>query len=207
MNKFSIPPLYHGTDARMVLMSESERQDYKALCSLAIDYLWTFFEAYNANFVKMMEMKELLAPSNDPNLFANVMDKISVVGGMKNGNPSYQYNHFYLTNMRDRACNYARRAFVGGEYGLIVHRLNTAVGIINFKEWNPSEDVKYAIATVERFAKDKPQPIIFEFKDLEPDCLELGNGSPIDAHNIRDVGVSLRYSKSIVLNLSKAEYL
>lgn len=188
-------------------MSESERQDYKVLCSLAIDYLWTFFEPYNASLWGMEEMKKMLAPSADPSLFANVMDKISVVGGMKNGNPSYQYNHFYLTNMRDRACNYARRAFAGGEYGLIVHRLNTAACIINFRDWSPSEDVMEAIATVERFANDKPKPVIFEFKDLDPQYLEMEDGRPIDLDDLFDVGVSLRYSKSIELNIERAEFI
>ena len=204
---FNIPPLFHGTDARMVQMSETERKEYKVLCSLSIDYLWIFFESYNANYTKMMELKELLNSANDPNLFANVMDKISIVGGMKNGNPSYQYNHFYLTNVRDRACNYAHRAFAGGEYGLIVHRLYTAVNIIGFKDWAPSKDVKEAISTIERFANDKKQPVIFEFTNLDPELLELENGRPIDLHNLNDVGVSLRYSKDVKLDINKAIYI
>ena len=191
----------------MVLMSEKERQDYKALCSLAIEYLWLFFKPYNANFRSMEEMKSMLASSDTPNLFATVMDKISVVGGMKNGNPSYQYNHFYLTNMRERACRYAYRAFAGGEYGLIVHWLYTAAKIIGFEGWSPSEKVKDAIAIVERFANDKPQPVIFEFTNLELRYLEMENGMPIDLADIHDVGVSLRYTKSIDLDIAKAESL
>lgn len=36
--------LYHGTDARMLEMSEAERKQYLADCNLAIDALFPFFK-------------------------------------------------------------------------------------------------------------------------------------------------------------------
>ena len=38
--------LYHGTDARLISMSESERCEYLSDCQKVIDYLWDIYKPY-----------------------------------------------------------------------------------------------------------------------------------------------------------------
>lgn len=42
--------LYHGTDARIISMSETERNAYLSNCQKVIDYLWDTYKPYHLTY-------------------------------------------------------------------------------------------------------------------------------------------------------------
>ena len=38
--KIKLPVLYHGTDLRIILMTEEERKTFKEYCKNVFDYMW-----------------------------------------------------------------------------------------------------------------------------------------------------------------------
>ena len=44
MPKLQIPPMYHGTDARIIRMGSEEIKRIKSKCEDALHYMWTLFK-------------------------------------------------------------------------------------------------------------------------------------------------------------------
>ena len=193
---------YHGTDARMVIMSEVERRQYKQACMTAIDYLWPFFEPYYQRDVMVKELKEPLGYYDDRALYANLHDALTRKHARMTGNQLYQYDCFYVTNLRGRAKSYAFRAFAGGEIGLTAYRMYQAALKIGFPQWAPSAEVEAALKQISDFAHQPAQPVLFAFDRLELDYLQDEDGSAIDDFSF--LPQNARYNKAVVLDIAKA---
>ena len=203
--------LYHGTDARIVRMSDSQRAAYKKGCFLAVDYIWDVLrDEYEFHHLKHFRQPLGYDPKTSTwahpwILLSKAMNNIS---GHKNDNPQYEYGSFYLTGLRDRAVCYARDSFAGGESGMNVYDVVTAMEIVRPPFWNPTGAVLEAIKTIKAFGNGPAAPVLFQFDDLDFDLLETDSGSndPEAVSLMIEYG-SVRYTGDIVLDLSKAEYL
>ncbi len=204
MNK--IPTLYHGTDARMVLMSEAERQKYKEVCTTAIRYLWTLYQSYHEKDMMLRCFMPALGYDDDHKQYLDLMSAMNCLGGKLRGNEFYQYDAFYLTRLRWRAENFAHKAFAGGEYGITAYRLYKAAKVIEFNNWNPDKEVTDALRRIECMAEEKPQPVLFCFDNLNPDNLMTEHAMPY-TEDLYDVIDNVRYAGKIVLNINEAEWL
>ena len=201
-----VPMLYHGTDARMVLMSEAERQKYKEACTTAIRYLWTLYQPYHEKDMMLRCFMPALGYDDDHKLYLDLMSAMNCLGGKLRGNEFYQYDAFYLTRLRWRAENFAHKAFAGGEYGTTAYRLYKAAKVIDFKNWNPDNVVADALKQIVGMAEEKPQPVLFRFDNLNPDYLMTEHAMPY-TEDLYDAVPNVRYTGKIVLNINEAEWL
>ena len=189
-------PLYHGTDSRILAMNSDERSAFKQDCLLAVDYLWPFFEPYFHGHCKvplnkpgmegcttieskMMELKTPLHFDQNQTVFYNLWDALNRIDAQKRGVDDYQYDDFYLTNMLDRAINYAERAFAFGEIGLNAYRLLVAALMIQFSDWNPDEKTAQAIARIKEFGEAASSPVILVFTNYIPENLRDEKGDEL----------------------------
>ena len=102
--------LYHGTDAKMVRMTEKERQAFFESCSAVIEILAPILPKY--------ELKKLLELSETGEFwYQGIQDTIRCVSSMEAGDKRFQYGNLYLTTNGCNAEHYARNAFAGGEFG------------------------------------------------------------------------------------------
>lgn len=221
MNTFTF---YHGTDARMVRMSEKERLQYLNSCNLTIDYLFELYEplleevtietqvngmtCYVPNYKIDIEYKQLFFENNKEIVYRNLIEKIFMIKERNRGNQSYQYGYLFLTRDPSSAIDYARRSFAGGELGLIAYRLLEGMEFINFPEFSPSKEVQKAIEEVKEFGKEGlEEPVIITLDNLDIGQLLTEDGEQINMTFVKMGVGSYRYNGKIVLDLNKAEFL
>ena len=179
-----IPFLYHGTDARIIRMSDDERKRYMNSCHSVVNYLWPFFETtYKEN--KTAQYKEILSKVGDSNLYYNLLEKLAMVNLMRKDQQQYQYGDLYLTSRENTADNYSKRSFAGGEIGLIAYRMIQAAEIIGFDGLYNNSEVVADIEMVQRFSTIKNEPVVLKIRDLEPSYLQTDTGEPIDWSSIK----------------------
>ena len=195
-----IPFLYHGTDARIIRMTEEERNLYIDTCHIVVNYLWSFFKPlFKDN--KLGQYKEILSSEETPYLYLNVSEKLSMVDMMLNGRQQYQYGDLYLTSRDFSATSYSRSSFAGGEIGLIAFRMIEAAEIIGFEGLYDNTDAIAAIETVKKFALDESEPVVLKVRDLAPEYLQEDTGIAIDWSSIKVIPQLFRYKKKTVLEL------
>lgn len=193
--------LFHGTDRRVIEMSDNERMEYLDDCSRSIDYLWPFYEPIYKKDLTIGVLKERLISDEDISVWYNLCNALTCNNARLNGNQSYQYGDFYLTTEEWKAENYARRAFAGGEKGLIAYRMYDAAQRIKFDNWYPSTEVARAFKRIKDFAECKEEPIVLAFNNLDIKYMSDAKGRPIMVGVFQD----LRYTKPIDLNLYEAK--
>lgn len=195
---------YHGTDARIVSMSDDERKGFVKDIDIAIGYMWPFFEPYK---FRMEELKDVLEYDKDNTLWLKLYDALIHYGAMTVGNEQYQYGSFYLTNFLGRAASYAVESFAFGESGFNAYYMFKASEKIKFEGWNPAKDVLSALNRIDAFASEESQPVVFQFTDINFHDLQLENGKHLTEEN-KDVflssGGSFRYTGILNLDLSNA---
>ena len=189
-------PLYHGTDSRILAMSPEERRIFREDCLLATDFLWTLFAPYYFGRCevplnkpglegittlepKLIELKEPLQYDLNQTRYVNLSNALYRIDAQKRGCEQYQYDNFYLTNLLDRAINYAKSAFAFGEVGLNAYRLLDAAAMIKFSEWKPDQKTAQAIEKIKRFGEAKPCPIVLVVTVYDPANLRMEDGSDL----------------------------
>lgn len=219
-----VPLLYHGTDARIVEMSSTERQQYLKKCRQVVDYLFPFYNELASTFEtveklycgqKIYTQESLLKIKygdklkSIPGLYYNLNEKITMMQAQMNGNKQYQYGSFYLTSDRRIAFNYAVDSFAGGELGLVAYRFIQGLDIVVFDNFNPSTELLQSIKTIQDFASDEQQdnPVIFTFKDIDIADLLDEEGNRLASDFNFKFGRSFRYLKDVHLSLENAEFL
>ena len=209
-----IPCLFHGTDARVIRMTESERVHFFGNCKVVIDYLWKFYRPLflcsDGQTRKIEEYKDLFVIQNKQYVYDNLLEKLWMVDMWKNGNQQYQYGDLYLTSSRIKAENYARRSFAGGELGLIAYRMISALEVLSFDNLYSDQNISSVIQMIKSFAEDEvaKSPVVVKAYNLEPKCLLTDEGKIIDwessdSHIFQDY----RYTQKVKLDLKYADYL
>ncbi|MCF0244767.1 MAG: hypothetical protein HUK06_08320 [Bacteroidaceae bacterium] len=138
------PPLYHGTDLRILKMSKEERSVFKKGCISAIDYMWQFIKPYEEERWhtiniptrsepckcfgnRLSELQPILQDENDQYLYLNVRDAILCNQCRLKNNSQYLYGYTYFTTDAAKVKRYAMRAYMFGEIGKIAYRLYKAI--------------------------------------------------------------------------------
>lgn len=146
----------------------------------------------------------MLSPKDNPCLYANIYEKLSMVDMMHNGCQQYQYGDLYLTSRNFSADNYARRSFAGGEIGLMAYRMIEAAEIIGFDGLYNNNAAAANIKTVKQFALEESEPIVIKVRDIDPLFLQEDTGEPIDWSSIKVIPQLFRYGKDITLDIKDA---
>ena len=205
-------PFYHGTDARMIEMTETERQQYLDDCNRIIDYLSPFYLPLleevpceierQGQIIKIFKTrlevyyKDLLNEKGEQYLYENLYEKLNMLQWKNNNAGLYQYGDFYLTTNKRMALDYARRSYAGGEIALIAYRLIQGSDIINFADLNLDKDQIRIIERIKEFAKEgKECPVIVTFNNIDLSCLQNEDGTPLPIDDIT-IFSNYRYSKA-----------
>ena len=201
----SLFPLYHGTDMRIVQMSEEERSALRNDCETASQYLWEILSIYKDDSDFISRVKE------DPVRWYNLENAITCYNACLNGNRQYQYDVFHLTTTRIKAEHYAIRSFAFGEIRLIPYRMYDAIKQIDLKEWNPDNKVEKAIEHIVNFAEEynEKRPVVFEFNNLDFEKIEIERIGSIwnllgKWSSLNDKDLTIYYRGTIHLDVSKA---
>lgn len=203
--KLVIPTMYHGTDARIVRMSNEKITKLKEQCTEALHYMWSFFKPlYDKDRETLMRSLDF---DNRPEVYYKLMDKLHCCSAMHNGREEYQYEALYLTNSIERAKGYARRAYAFGEIGEVTYIMYKAAMKIKFSDWNPTEAVSNTLNFIKDFAEEDSEPVVIKVENLDPLYFEKDNGGLV-CQDILDFEpgemFSFRYVRTIELNLNDA---
>lgn len=205
MPKLQIPPMYHGTDARIIRMGSEEIKRIKSKYEDALHYMWTLFKPlYDRDHETL---KRCLDFDNRPEDFYKLLDKLHCCSAMHNGREEYQYEALYLTNSIERAKGYARRAYAFGEIGEVTYVMYKAAMIIKFKDWNPTEEITDTLEFIKEFAEDDSEPVVLKLENLDPLYFEMDNGGLVCQNRLEFKPgrvCSFRYVKAIELDLNDA---
>lgn len=205
MPKLQIPPMYHGTDARIIRMGSEEIKRIKSKCEDALHYMWTLFKPlYDRDHETL---KRCLDFDNRPENFYKLLDKLHCCSAMHNGREEYQYEALYLTNSIERAKGYARRAYAFGEIGEVTYVMYKAAMKIKFKDWNPTEEITDTLEFIKEFAEEDSEPVVLKLENLDPLYFESHKSGLVSQDMLEfDPGdmFSFRYVKTIELDLNDA---
>ena len=203
MSKY--PTLYHGTDDRILKMSDEERKAFKNDCIMVSDYLWSIFKPYYETNImvpinlpgyegctgmerKLYEFKDAFEYDKSPD------DYITLC--------------YALNRQIERAKSYARRSSAFGEIGLTTLQLIEGEKKINLPEFNPDEKTIAAINKISSFAKEDAIPVVVELSDYDPETILFDNGRPLEWELVDEcVTLSLRCIVDIKLNELKKYYI
>ena len=191
--------LYHGTDARILSMSKEEYTSYFADVNIALAYLWTIWKPLGQKTmvrelrwpngelkgtvpISFLESrKQQFIDAGKDALYFNLYEKVNMFSWTEEGAELYQYGSLYVTTSREIASDYARRAFAGGERGLIAYRMLEGIEFLGIPLGNPEERTFNAIQRVKSFAEaNEPEPVIVVLDDVAPCDLLSEDGKPAD---------------------------
>jgi len=174
----SVPTLFHGTDARILRMSQNEVKAFKKSIQKSLDYLWQFYKPYSLDnyhneysdkgkrYIMVREIEKLKTILND-DLYHSVYGAVSLNELRLNGRKQWQYDGLYLTNWDWQAWGYAKRASSFGELGLVAQILITGARKIQFNGWEPDSDTERAMNRIVAFSEGKPEPVVVILDNLD----------------------------------------
>lgn len=192
---------YHGTDARIVSMTDQERQKFTKEIHEALSFMWSYFEPYLNRFDDLKNYYQ------DETSWKNLCDALTRYNSMRHGNTLYQYGFFYLCNFKQRAAEYALRSFAFGELGLNAIHILCGAERIKFKNWFPSYEMEQIFTNIHKFAEEASQPIIFAFDNIDVNYLYDETGEKLTKENLDTFltsSGSFRYTKDVKLELSNS---
>lgn len=196
---------YHGTDARIVEMSNEERYRHKLDCVLVVRSLSAIFLPYRFEFDAL---RKLFDDYSDKRDFLNeLLSTLRHIRSFINGNELYQYNCFYLTNDVSRAAEFAKASFAFGEIGSFAYTLIKAYRHLLDKPHLDCESSS-AIKRVLAFAEAEPSPVVFEFSDIDRNDLLDERGNSIDWALLEELPkgfqINVRYLGPVDLKVKEA---
>lgn len=202
--------MYHGSDLKIVSMSQEERIVYKNKCLALAEYLWpNFSECLQlGNFYRELKTRV----SNDIGLsyWNNLWYAINCFSGYKNNSESYRYDNdvIYLTNLKYRAEDYARKAFAGGELGMIAYRFQEMAAYIGIDLSTIPHNLQSALEEMRLIGDSTPKPILFTIQNYDIDKLKFENGKSVPEIFLSllddNSGGSFRYYGKIDFDLTHA---
>ena len=219
------PTLYHGTDDRILKMSDEERKAFKNDCIMVSDYLWSIFKPYYETNImvpinlpgyegcmgmerKLYEFKDAFEYDKSPDDYITLCYALDRQCARISGNEQYDYSYIYLSNQIERAKSYARRSSAFGEIGLTTLQLVEGEKKINLPEFNPDEKTIAATHKISSFAKEDAIPVVVELSDYDPETILFDNGRPLKWELVNErVTLSLRCIVDIKLNELKKYYI
>jgi hypothetical protein len=231
MEEMNMLELYHGTDARIIEMSEEEREQYLQDCNLVIDALHPLFKPllvwekvetvkngqtiYVYEYPLKLKYEKVLNEKGGKFMYVNLYEKLTMIDARNNNAGLYQYKDFYLCSTKRSAMSYAQRSYAGGETGLTAYRLIQGAEIIGFENMYQNPLVKQAAEKIKQFAKEGDErPAIVTIDNIDIQCLFHEDGKTIDKEDFeewfeqrKEHQLKFRYTKTIDLSKCKVELL
>ena len=204
------PIMYHGSDLKIVSMSQQRRIDYKNKCLALAEYLWPKFSEclQLGDFYQVLKtrLSNAVGRSNwDCYWYA-----INCFSGYMNNSESYRYDNdiIYFTNLNYRAEDYSRKAFAGGESGMIAYLIQEMATYIGIDLRTIPHNLLSALEEVRLIGDSTPKPVLFKIENYDIDKLKFENGKSIPEDILssldENLGGSFRYYGKIDFDLVSA---
>ncbi|MDE6740742.1 MAG: hypothetical protein K2J58_00245 [Muribaculaceae bacterium] len=111
-----------------------------------------------------------------------------------------------MTNLKHRAEDYARKAFAGGELGMIAYRFQEMATYIGIDLSTTSHNLQSALEEVRLIGDSTPKPVLFTIENYDIDKLKFENGKSIPEDILssldENLGGSFRYYGKIDFDLA-----
>ena len=207
-----IPVLYHGTDARILDMTEPERKSFHEDCKELSKSLWPLFEPY----VLGQETVKTVDPVNGENIVEkNRIDRFRVhfdddvqfhrftlavsifYRSTFLEDTLFEHDSLYFTSFRQGAERYAHRAGYFGEIGFVAYHLADATRRLNYEV---DDSTREKMDRIVSFAEDAHHPVVVEVNDYDPDQLRMEGGENLKISKGSVAGSMFRYLGNMDLN-------
>ena len=164
-----LPPMFHGTDASLISLAKSERDQLNTACETVIFELLKLFKA---NSIKSTD-KRLM---NSRDSYGNSSDAFIKAEGRLNKSPLYSYGDFYVTNNPQRAIGYSKEAWIYGETGWVANRLIEGSWALGLKLPDDTS-FNYAMQLLDKRKQREKAPIVLMFINRTSSELRNEDGS------------------------------
>lgn len=177
---FETPELYHGTDAKVLRMTEEERKERERLVYVALDYLWKFYEnKLDANGILLndfqSELINVLGKNNKDALLKACSNNYSRLKKSK----VYEYGNLYVTNSPDRALEYANMSNVYGELGNICKIIYLSSVKLGYDFSDANNEQQKALDMLAVAVTEIPEPIVCIVRGLDINLIASEDAKPI----------------------------
>lgn len=168
--------LYHGTDQTIWTLSAEKRNEVKSACRTIIEYIAPIVKEkqYELHYVNNKRNMEILGKD-----YVGIYSIFGRGVAMCDNNPLFQYDGFYVTNMLDRAKNYAMKAVHFGEIGFHAYYMRTGAERIGLELPPASDAAKKAIDTTLWFEGLEHVPTVLSFEGVKLENLAAENGTAV----------------------------
>lgn len=158
-----MPPLFHGTDASLIGISQTERESLNNACEIIIHSLCKLFADNSVNITdeRLINSKDNHGNSANAYVYAQARINKSVL---------YSYDDFYVTNDPSRAAGYSKQAWIYGETGWVANRLVLGAGELGFDLPHDDAFIKALELINQRKKKDKDPVILMITNVNSSDC-------------------------------------
>lgn len=211
------PVLFHGTDARILDMSEEERHAFHSDCESVSNALWSLFEpnalgqetvmdrdsSGNEVLVERDRIDRFRERFEDEGKFRRFVLAVSIFYRSHFLDDTlFEHDAVYLTSFRQGAERYAVRAGHFGEIGFVAYHLADAAKRCGFRP--DCDSLAAKIERIIRFSEAPHYPVVIEVSQYNPDELLGERGEPVSFSRGKVRGCMFRYRGEMDLRTFRA---
>ena len=208
------PVLFHGTDARILNMSEAERNAFHSDCETISKAVWPIFEPYvlgqeiakgndssdaaiDGELVKRDRIDRFREYFDEEGQFRRFVLAVSIFYRSHFLEDTlFEHDAIYLTSFRQGAERYANRAGYFGEIGFVAYHLADAA---RRSGCETDDDTSARMNRIIAFAEGEHHPVVVEVDAYNPDYLLDERGEPLTFSRGTVNGCMFRYRGQIDL--------
>lgn len=159
----------HGTDARIVRMTNAEREHFHSMCIEICNYLWKF---YSTVFDDFGFVRKYFSEENKK-IGCRLFAVLSHWRACLNGSTQYQYESkgIYLTTIQFKAEDYAIRSRYFGEVGYNAYIMIQSIKYFKSFDLNPTPEIANNMQKILDFGNEEPEPIIYTIETINVEAL------------------------------------
>lgn len=199
------PVLFHGTDARILDMSEEERHAFHSDCESVSNALWSLFEpnalgqetvmdrdsSGNEVLVERDRIDKFRECFEDEGQFRRFVLAVSIFYRSHFLDDTlFEHDAVYLTSFRQGAERYAHRAGYFGEIGFVAYHLADAARRCTYETDN---DTSARMDRIIAFAEAEHHPVVVAVNEYNPDLLLTERGEVLKISKGSVGGSMFRY--------------
>lgn len=171
--------LYHGTDRKIIEMTNEERQERLRICDVVSAFSYDILSKKHVKFPAYSE-EELAAKRKLEDIWNNLwILGINRYTGRINGNTLFQYDSLYVTNNFTRAESYAIHSPIIGERGNVAVLLYEAASRFVDLKSIADDSIRVDLEKFEVIKKEKFCPIVVVFEKVPKAWIKHENGADI----------------------------
>ena len=195
------PVLFHGTDHRILTMSDAARRDLLMSCRDFCGKAWNVISPH----IHEGSMDSLRGDLDDEKHSQMRLGVSMYYNSCIRSSRLFEYGSLYLTSSLDEAWKYAERARHFGETGFMAYGMALALDNAVKVMAEPSSVHTKLPGELVSFIEEEPQPTVVRVDRYEPDLLLTETGEKIKVSKGIVFGSSFRYLGD--LDLSRFELL